>query len=145
MGSDLVTRLLLNSKQFDDNIKKSSQEIQSMNQKIDGIKQGFQTSFNTVTKFAGAFGLAMGAGEALNRTLMSTQTTGDAFVKLQTQAKASVDAFFSSIALGNFSGFINGLDDVISKAGDLADALDNLGTKTLFNDAEYNQRNYLML
>lgn len=139
MGADLVTRLLLNSKQFDDNIKKSSQEIQAMNQKIDGIKQGFQTSFNTVTKFAGAFGLAMGAGEALNKTLMSTQTTGDAFVKLQDQAKASVDAFFTSIAMGDFSSFLSGLDDVISKAGDLSVALDNLGTKTLFNNAEYNQ------
>lgn len=136
---DLVTRLLLNSKQFDDNIKKSSQEIQAMNKKIDGIKQGFSSSFSTITKFAGVFGVAIGAGEALNKTLMSTQTTGDAFVKFQDQAKASVNAFFTSIAMGNFSSFLSGLDDVISKAGDLSVALDNLGTKTLFNNAEYNQ------
>lgn len=68
---DLVTRLLLNSSQFDNNIRNSTKEVQQ-----------FQEMGKNVTlaigKFAGALGLAMGANEAFNRTINSTQTTGDA-------------------------------------------------------------------
>jgi hypothetical protein len=49
--------------------------------------------------------------------------------------------FFSSIALGNFDGFLSNLQNVIDKAGDLSVALDNLGTKTLFNKAEVDDLN----
>lgn len=137
--ADLVTRLLLNNTQFDNNIVNSTKQLKRMQDNAGKVKEGFSSAIGTFGKFAGALGIAMGAGEALNKTLMSTQTTGDAFVKLQDQAKASVNAFFTSIAMGNFSSFLSGLDDVISKAGDLSVALDNLGTKTLFNNAEYNQ------
>lgn len=68
---DLITRLLLNSNQFDNNIRSSGKELQK-----------FQEMGKTVTlaigKFAGAIGLAMGANEAFNRTINSTQATGDA-------------------------------------------------------------------
>ena len=134
---DLVTRLLLNSKQFDDNIKKSSQEIQAMNKKIDGIKQGFSSSFSTITKFAGAFGVAMGAVDLFNKSVNSTQTTGDAWVKMQDKMSGALDTFYVSLAKGSFQDFLNNLSDAIDKAGRLSVILDNLGTKTLFNNAQY--------
>ena len=94
-----------------------------------------------IVKFAGTIGVAMGAYEGLMKVINSSQTTGDAYVKMMDQAKASVDSFFSSIALGNFDGFLSNLQNVIDKAGDLSVALDNLGTKTLFNKAEVDDLN----
>lgn len=126
---DLITRLLLNSNQFDNNIRSSGKELQK-----------FQEMGKNVTlaigKFAGAIGLAMGANEAFNRTINSTQTTGDAWVKMNDQMTASVDSFFTSLAMGDFSGFLNNLQNVINKAGDLADLMDELATKSLFTNSE---------
>lgn len=131
---DLVTRLLLNSSQFDNNIRNSTKEVQQ-----------FQEMGKNVTlaigKFAGALGLAMGANEAFNRTINSTQTTGDAWVKMNEQMKSSVDSFFTSLAMGDFSGFLNNLQNVINKAGNLADIMDELATKSLFTNSELSSLN----
>ncbi len=129
---DLVTRLLLNTTQFNNNIAGSTQQVQQF-QKIG------QTVTSTIGKFFGVIGLGMGAMEAFKRTISSTQTTSDAFEKATVQATSSVDSFFTTIASGgDFSSFLSNLQNVIDKAGVLADTLDELGTKTLFNSSEVN-------
>lgn len=94
-----------------------------------------------IMKFAGTIGVAVSAYEGFNKVVNSSQTTGDAWVKTQDQMKASVDSFFASIAMGNFGGFLSNLQNVIDKAGELSVALDNLETKTLFNNSEVNDLN----
>jgi hypothetical protein len=83
----------------------------------------------------------MGALEAFNRTMDATQTTGDAFEKITTQGSAAVDTFFNSLSRGDFSNFLSGLQNAISKAGELADVMDELQSKSLFNDVEINNLN----
>lgn len=136
--SDIVTRLLLKTNDFDANLEKSKKSVGGFQ---DGISNMTKTAGAGVMKFAGALGIAVGASEGLIKTIESTQTTGDAYAKMIDQAKASVDSFFTSIALGNFDGFLSNLQNVIDKAGDLSVALDNLGTKTLFNNAEVDDLN----
>lgn len=136
--SDIVTRLLLKTNDFDANLEKSKG---SVNRFQGGISNMTKTAGAGIIKFAGTIGVAMGAYEGLMKVINSSQTTGDAYVKMMDQAKASVDSFFSSIALGNFDGFLSNLQNVIDKAGDLSTALDNLGTKTLFNKAEVDDLN----
>lgn len=136
--SDIITRLLLKTNDFDANLEKSKKNINTFQ---GGIASMANTAGTSVMKFAGGLGLAISAGEGLMKTINSSQTTGDAYVKMMDQAKASVDSFFSSIALGNFDGFLSNLQNVIDKAGDLSTALDNLGTKTLFNKAEVDDLN----
>lgn len=131
--SDLITRLLLNTQQFDQNLGKSSQQIQGFQQKINTFSSGAVGAF---TKFAGVVGLAMGGMEAFNKTIASTQTTGDAFEKTITQSKSSIDLFFTSIAKGDFSKFIDGLKNTIIQSGILAEQLDELATKSLFTNKE---------
>lgn len=133
--SDIVTRLLLKTNEFDANLNNAKQSVNGFQS---GISSAAQTAGAGIAKFAGAIGLAVGATEAFNKTIGSTQTTGDAFAKKMDQAKGSVDAFFTSIAMGDFSGFLSNLGNVIGKSGELSALMDELATKSLFADAELN-------
>lgn len=135
---DILTRLLLNTDGFDAKLNSSKKGVQSFEGTITSMASKAGAG---VLKLAGGIGVAMGSVEAFNKTLMSSQSTGDAFVKIQDQAKASVDSFFASIAMGDFSGYLENLQNVINKAGDLSTALDYLATKTLFNNSEVNELN----
>lgn len=128
---DLITRLLLNTTQFNNSLSSSTrqvQQLQSVGQTITGV----------FSKFAGVLGLSMGAMEIFNRTMAASQTTSDAFERVTQQGSAAVNTFFSALSQGDFSDFLNGLQTSIRKAGELADALDELQAKSLFNSSEIN-------
>lgn len=136
--SDIITRLLLKTNDFDANLNRAKGSVNSFQ---GGISSMAKTAGAGIMKFAGTIGVAVGAYEGFNKVVNSSQTTGDAWVKTQDQMKASVDSFFASIAMGNFGGFLSNLQNVIDKAGELSVALDNLETKTLFNNSEVNDLN----
>lgn len=117
--ADLVTRILLNDKQFNDTLQKSRKQVSDFD-KVGSIASGM------VTKFAGALGLAAGAGATLNKIIQNSQTTADAFQNSIGAAKGTVDQFFKSLATGDFSVFTNGLDAIYKKAFAAQAALDQL-------------------
>ena len=131
--ADLVTRLLLNSSQFDNNIRQSTQQVQQ-----------FQNTARNITgmigKFAGALGLAMGAGEAFNKVLNSSQTLGDMTASNMAALKTTVDEFFYSLGSGNFSSFLSGLGDIITRSKEAYAALDQLGN-TQISYGVFNAKN----
>lgn len=125
--SDLVTRLILDNKQFNDNIARSKREVEQYN----NIQS---TITSTLSKFAGVVGVAMTAGQAFNKVLNSSQTLGDLTASAMQAAKTGVDEFFYSLGSGDFTSFLNGLDDIIAKSQDAYNALDQLGnTRISFN------------
>lgn len=127
--ADLVTRILLDNKNFNDNIARSKKELETYNNITSKVT-------NVIGGLTAGLGLAMGASEAFNKTINSSQSTGDAWTKRTDQMTASVDSFFTSLAMGDFSGFLNNLQNVIQKAGKLADLMDELATKSLFTNSE---------
>lgn len=119
--SDILTRLLLDTKDYDSKLKKAK-----------GSSQDFASSIGTkaaaaVGKFAAGIGIAMGGVEAFNKMMNSSQTTGDKFAETIEGMKAGVNAFFESISTGDFSSFTDGLGTVITKAREAYQALDQLG------------------
>lgn len=118
--ADLVTRLLLNSSQFDNNIRRSTQQVQQFQQVGRNITAA-------IGRFAGVLGIAMTAGEAFNKVLNSSQTLGDMTASNMAALKTSVDEFFYSLGSGNLSNFLTGLGDMIDKAKEAYAALDQLG------------------
>ena len=136
--ADILNRLLLDTKDFDNRLRNSKKGVNDYQSNVTNMAK---TAGSSILKFAGAFGVAVTASEAFTKTINSSQTTGDAWVKMQDQMKAGVDSFFASIAMGNFDSFLSNLQNVIDKAGDLSVALDDLGTKTLFNNSEVNALN----
>lgn len=129
--ADIVTRLLLKTNDFDVNLNKSKQSVNSFQ---NGISGAAQTAGVGIAKFAGAIGLAVGAGEAFMKTIRSSQATNDVFDNNMKACKDSVDAFFSSLATGDFSAFEGGLLSLFDKARDLSAALDDIADKRLSVD-----------
>lgn len=125
---DLITRLLLNTQQFDQNLGKSSQQIQGFQQKINTFSSGAVGAF---TKFAGVVGLAMGGMEAFNKAIQSNQTTADAWEINIGAAKDSVDVFFRSLVSGDWTPFQNGLLTTFNNLKEFQTLLDELDDKKL--------------
>lgn len=132
MGAVIQTRLTSDNRQHDEAFKRSKQQVYNYNKQVDTTKKGLlKFAKGGLGQLGIALGIAGGAMTAFNKTMRATQTTSDAFDNVMAQAKASVDYFFTSLSMGDFTGFLSGLGDVITKAKEAQVALDNLGTATL--------------
>lgn len=125
--TDLVTRLLLNSSQFDNNIIKSTQQVQNLQKQGRQASESVSKFASTLTGVASACGIAVGSVEIFNGLMEGSQTFGDAATTSIAGVKGSVDEFFYSLGTGDFSSFLNGMDEIILKARQSAIALDQLG------------------
>ena len=119
--SDIVSRLLLDTKQYDANLGKAKRSSNDFASDIGGKAAA------AVGKFAAGLGVAMGAAEAFEKMMSSTQATGDLMRGTMQSLKTSVDEFFFSINTGNLSGFISNLGDIATKAREAYGAIDQLG------------------
>ena len=120
----MTAKLLLNSKDFDKNIKKSKQQVS------DFERAGQQMGSKLVGAFgqlAGAMLAIKGAGDAFKAVINSSQAIGDAYASTMATAKTVTDNFIYSLANADFSTFNSGLDDMISKAREAYAAMDQLG------------------
>lgn len=144
MANQLKEELILNSSQFDKNINNVIKKVEELKNKGSKVGGGFETSmgkmiqkatgFNgsmgslvgVIGKFSGALGVAMSAGEAFNKTIQSSQLLTDEMGKAQAGLTSMVDNFFQSLAAGDFSPFLNGMDNMISKAKEAFNAMDEL-------------------
>lgn len=129
--SDIVTRLLLKTNDFDANLNKSKKnvnEFQSDIAKMSGV------AVSGVMKFAGVLGIAVTASEGFNKVMNSSQTLGDEYARTMDGLKGGVDQFFYSIGSGDWTPFMNGLSETIRLAREAYNAMDQLGnTKMSFS------------
>lgn len=122
--SDLVTRLILDNKQFNDNIARSKQQTQQF-ENVTGKITG------AIGKFAAGIGVAMGGLEAMNKVIHSSQTLSDAWDNTIESCKSTVDAFFQSLANNNWDAFRNGILSTIWSMRELAELRDKLANAKL--------------
>ena len=129
--SDIVTRLLLKTNDFDANLNKSKKNVngfQSDIAKMSGV------AVSGVMKFAGVLGIAVTASEGFNKVMNSSQTRGDEYARTMDGLKGGVDQFFYSIGSGDWTPFMNGLSETIRLAREAYNAMDQLGnTKMSFS------------
>lgn len=143
-NNQLKEEIILSTQHFDQKIDDVIKKVNKLQQQGNKVGNGFNksmsgmiqkaTGFNgsmsslvgTVGKFAGGIGLAMTATEAFNKTIHSSQTLGDEFARVQESVTSVVDNFFTSLANGDFSPFLNGIDSLINKARAAYDAMDDL-------------------
>lgn len=121
--ADLITRLLLNTQQFDNNLGKSSKQIQGFQQKVQGFSSGAVSAF---TKFAGVLGVAYGATELLQKGLNSNAHLQDKYNSVMQAGSTVVDQFFSSIYSGDWTVFNDGIEKAIKNAKEYADVYRNV-------------------
>lgn len=144
MANQLKEEIILSTQHFDKKIDDVIKKVNQLKKQGDNVGSGFNvsmgkmiqkaTGFNgslgsvvgVVGKFSGALGLAVTAGEAFNKTIHSSQTLEDTFGETQKVVNTVVDNFFQSLASGDFSPFLNGMDNIISKAREAFNEMDNL-------------------
>ena len=136
--NDLIVRLLLKTDGFDANLGKAKRSTENFAANIGGKAAA------AVGKFAAGIGIAMGGVEAFNKVMRSTQTLSDAFDNNMNALKGSVEAFFQSLASGNWDAFNGGLMQTISNMKQvsmmqdmLADAKLTMGYDTRKFEREY--------
>ena len=122
--ADLVTRLKLDDKQFNDNIRKSKRELEQ-----------FKTMGNAVASSLKTFTIALvgvqTAAEGFNKFIRSSQGISDEYDKVMRAATTTVDEFFTALSTGDFTTFQMGLSGIITKAKEAQAALDKLGNATM--------------
>lgn len=139
--SDILTRLLLNTSDYDNKLKKAKGSTQDFASNI-GSKAAA-----AVGKFAAGIGLAMGGVEAFNKVIQSSQTLGDSWNNTINACKGSVDVFFQSLATGNWDAFNGGLLQTISNMRNvsaLKDMLDDAKLTMGFDTKKF-EREYVRL
>ena len=122
--SDIITRLLLKTNDFDANLNRAKGSVNSFQ---GGISSMAKTAGAGVLKFAGTLGIAVGAYEGFNKLMNSSQTLSDEYNRTIEGLKGTVDNFFYSIGSGDWTPFFNGLDETIRKAREAYNAMDQLG------------------
>ena len=133
MAADLVTRLLLQNADFDRQLKESKKQVENFEKGINVMK----SSLGTV---ATALGLAMGANEAFNRVMSSSQALGDKYASTMESVKRVTEEFFYAVGSGDLSTFTGGLRDLIDLAKEAYNAMDQLGNVNIsssYFDAKY--------
>ncbi len=130
--ADLVTRLLLNSSQFDNNIRQSTQQVQQFQQVGRNITA-------TIGRFAGILGVAYGATELLQKGLNSNAALQDKYNSLMRTGSTVTEQFFSSIYSGDWTVFNNGILNAIKNAKDYVDTYRKLQKTLQVNSIRYEQ------
>lgn len=139
--SDILTRLLLNTSDFDAKLGKAKQSTSSFSSSISS------TLTSAVGKFTAAIGLTVGAAETFNSVIKSSQTLSDAFDNTLSACKGTVDAFFQSLATGNWDAFNGGLTQTIANMKEVAalrDALSDAKLSLGFDVRQF-EREYVRL
>lgn len=136
--SDIVSRLLLDTKQYDASLQKSKKGSNDFADDVAGKLSG------AVAKFAAGIGVAVGGVEAFNKIMGSSQTLGDTWNNTINACKGTVDAFFMSISTNNWDVFNQGLIQTIENMyqlsalkDQLSDARLSMGFETRAFEREY--------
>lgn len=139
--SEILTRLLLNTSDYDSKLGKAKRSSNDFASNIGGKATAL------VGKFAAGIGLAMGGVEAFNKVIQSSQTLGDNWNNTINACKGTVDVFFQSLATGNWDAFNGGLLQTISNMRNvsaLKDMLDDAKLTMGFDTKKF-EREYVRL
>ena len=129
--SEILTRLKLDTKNFDANLNKSKRYTKNWKNNSNSVMKGLTSS---IMKLGGAMGAVALATKTFNAVIKSSQAIGDKYAETQAQATSAVGEFFYAVANGDLSGFNQGLDGLIKKAGDAYRAMDQLGNTMISFD-----------
>lgn len=132
--SDILTRLLLNTSDYDSKLKKAKGSADDFASSIAGKAAG------AAVKFAGALTAVVGSAKTFESVIRGSQTTSDEFDRIVRSATSTIESFFTAISTGDFTSFNMGLDALITKARTANDALDQLGNTTM-SYGYFNARN----
>lgn len=121
---DMRARLLLDSKDFEKNIKRSKKDVDNFGAAGKAMGKELASQFKKLTAAALALN---GATDVFKAFVDSSQTIGDTFRANVEGMKTVVDNFIYSIANADFTPFSNRLAEMFRKGKEAAAAADQFG------------------
>lgn len=116
----------MDATQYNGGLQKAQKGLDKFIDKNVSMNNVMSKAAGAITKVAGAAGIAMGGLEAMNKILHSSQELGDEWDNTINACKSTVDAFFQSIATGNWDAFNGGLIRTIANMKELSALRDSL-------------------
>lgn len=129
MKSDIVTRLLLETGQFDSNLKNSTAQIKNFTG--GNGTGGIGAMVTGLKKLVPVIAGVTAAGGLLHKVLLSNQTTADMLNNSIHSATTTFNTFSASLLIGNYAVFEQGLIGMISRIREYSQALDDFEDSTL--------------
>ena len=140
---DIWVRLGLKKDGFDTGLKKADSDLKGFGT---GVGKMGSVAGAALKGIAGAAGLALGGIEAFNRMITSNESNNDKWENTMRAMNNVVNEFFTALSTGDFTGFQNGLDGIINRARETAEALRQIddaqtvyGLFSTRNRAEFNE------
>ena len=131
--SDILVRWKADTSNYDANIAKARRQLQGFatdNYTAGGaMKQLTSQALATAAKFASLGAAISGAMKVAKDAFMTSESNVDEWGRTMEGAKSIYQSFLQSLNNGDFSGFLSRIGEVISKAKDAYNALDELGTR----------------
>ena len=101
---------------------------------LDQIAGKFGLNIEQLTKFGSVIGVATTALKVAKDAFMTSETNVDDWGRTVASAESVYESFLQTLNTGDFSGFLSRLNDVINKAKEAYNALDELQTRmTIIN------------
>lgn len=133
--NDIIFRMVLKGDEFEQKLNKAKQSTRQFERDMNDLGKSVKTGvISAFTKLAGTIGAAYGAADTFNKVIKSSNELTDRWETAVRGMSNAVDVFFQSLASGDFTGFTLGLDSIISKGRQAAQALDALGNANMSYD-----------
>ena len=125
-------------------INESKTELNEVNQSLvgggglkdalNGVASQFGMNIEQLTKFGGVLGATSVALKTAKDAFFASETNVDDWGRTVAASEGIYDSFLQTLNNGDFSGFLSRIGEVISKAHDAYNALDELNTRmTIIN------------
>lgn len=130
--------LAANLEQLRGRIQSSKQELDAINQSINGgggltssldaLAGKFGMSFKQLTGWGAALAAAKGALDVSKDAFFASEATVDEWGRVMDSSKSLYEGFLTALNTGDISGYLSRIDDIISAARAAYNELDRLGT-----------------
>ena len=112
-----------------DEVNKSLNDSGGLGSALDSVASKFGLNIEQLTKFGGVLGVTTGALKVVKDAFFENETNVDNWGRVVASSESVYNSFLQSLNNGDFSGFISRIGEVINKATEAYNALDELGTR----------------
>lgn len=120
---DIWVRLGLKADDFKKGMSDAKKETQGLNASMGRMSGAVGAAGGALKGLAGAAGVALGAMETFDRLIKSNEANNDRWENTVRAMNNSVSEFFSALTSGDFTTFQDGLEGIVKKARETAEAL----------------------
>ena len=127
-NSDVLVRMKADTQNYDANIAKARRQLDQFRKDNLSLGGVMKQSANALTGLAAQYASAAAALKVLKDAFTQTEGGADSFNAAIESCKASYSVLLNTLNNGNWSSFFQNLNDAITGANKLYDAMDRLGS-----------------